>query len=513
MKYNIIDTMLSYLEVRHTKWYTDSVYNTHPHKYDMYGLYDILVSYGVNAMGVNFADKDCSHLTFPCILYINGDFVVASGISGEKIHYNWNGRKFDLPLNDFRSVWTGNAIVVDGESNAVEPNLKQHEKKYFLSRMSTSLFVVIIALAVFFACYINHEKIGLTGFLLLLLDGAGIFTSSLLMEKTLHKNSLYGDKVCSLFHQKDCNGILMSDKSSIFGISWSEIGFSYFLSHIVVIAAFPRAISTISIMDTIIVCYPIWSIYYQWKVARQWCVLCVFVQFVLVAEGILGMGYVMNDGLQIDSASILIFGAVFYILLLISHKYVTGYKAMEENVSNLQRLRALKANHNIFHTLIKEEKYNNDIEKASTILFGNPKASMRITILTNPHCNPCAKMHGRIENMFESKHDKICIQYIFSAFNESLESSNKFLIAIYQQFGKEKAWKIYSDWYRYGKYHAKDFMNQYKNINYNDLSVLEENKKHFEWKQKSGYMATPTILVNGYELTREYTIEDIKMLL
>lgn len=511
--YNIIDTMLCLLEVDHTKTYTNKVYNEHPHKNDLYGLYDILRGYGVNAIGVNFTNKDYSCLTFPCILHMQGKFVVASKLSEGKIHYSWNGRGFELPLDDFNSVWTGNAIVIDGESNAVEPRFKEHKLQSIINEIASAIFVLVIVLSFVIVLYRNKSYIDIEGRIHLFLDCIGLFVAILLMGKLLHTDSYYSDKVCSLFHQKNCNGVLESDKSSIFGISWSEMGFTYFLSHIFVIAVFPSAISTVSILDIIAIVYPIWSIYYQWKVAKQWCVLCVSVQVVLFAEAVLGLGYLIRNGASLMIMSSLAFGIVSYVLLFIIHKYVEACKGMEENSSNLQKLRALKAKPEVFRTLIENEKYNDVTEKASSIIFGNPNASIRITVLTNPHCNPCARMHRRIEDLFENKSDKLCIQYVFSAFNKQLESSNRFLIAVYQQLGEKMAWKIYSEWYNDGKNKRKDFIGKYSQVNVIDSSVLKENQKHLIWKQESGFMATPTILVNGYELPREYIIEDILMLL
>lgn len=510
--YNIIDTMLDLLEVDHTKQYTNKVYNEHPHKNDMYGLYDILRGYGVKAIGVNFTKKDVSYLTFPCILHMQGNFVVASKFSEGKIHYNWNGRELELPFDDFNSVWTGNAIVIDGESDAIEPHIKEHKLKALTRRTASMIFVLAIAYLFALVLHRNNSDIGIEGYLLLSLDGIGLLAAILLMGKLLNKDSFYTDKVCSMFHQKDCNVVLESDKSSIFGISWSEIGFSYFCSHLLVIVAFPSAISTISILDVIVIVYPVWSIYYQWKVVRQWCVLCVSVQLILIAQAIIGFGYLIRHNTSLMISSAMFFGSAFYALLFMVHKYIESCKEKEEKATTLQKLRALKAKPKVFHALIEDEKYNDVSENASSVLFGNPQASIKITILTNPHCNPCARMHKRIEKLLESKGDKLCIQYIFSAFNKQLESSNLFLIAAYQQLGEEKARQIYFEWYDGGKDNADDFISRFRQINVNDISVLKENQKHLAWKQDAGFMATPTILVNGYELPKEYNIEDIKIL-
>lgn len=512
MKGNIIDTMLNILNVDHTKSYTEKVYNEHPHKYDMYGLYDLLHSYGVNALGIKISNKDHSNLSFPCILHVNNRFVVATGITDGEISYFWNGKKLEMPLKDFESIWTGNAIVVDGDSEAAEPDIKHHKTTFLIQRIESVAFTVVVALSFVMTIHHNDKSIGAIGFTLLFFDGIGLLVTTLLMEKLLHKEDSYGDKVCSMFHQKDCNGVLESAKSSIFGISWSEIGFSYFLSHMFVIAAFPWTISTLSLLDVLIICYPIWSIYYQWKVAKQWCILCVSVQCILAAECLLGIVCLMHYEVIIELSGLCLFGMAFYALLFIIHKYVEGCKSKEENTSNLQKLKALKANQEVFHTLLTQEKYTEGTNEVSSIVFGNPNAHIKVTILTNPHCEPCARMHKRIERLLENKKNKVCVQYIFSAFNESLENSNRFLIAVYQQLGAKDAWNIYTDWYSHGKYHVNDFMKQFQDIRMDIPSVFKESDRHLRWRKKSGYMATPTILVNGYELPSEYEVSDLKML-
>lgn len=42
--------------------------------------------------------------------------------------------------------------------------------------------------------------------------------------------------------------------------------------------------------------------------------------------------------------------------------------------------------------------------------------------------------------------------------------------------------------------------------------VEQEVQKHFRWCKGHGFTATPTVLVNGYLLPREYDIEDLVML-
>jgi len=67
-------------------------------------------------------------------------------------------------------------------------------------------------------------------------------------------------------------------------------------------------------------------------------------------------------------------------------------------------------------------------------------------------------MHARIDRhktdetrrgVSHTPNDKtnIRIQYILSAFNESLEYANHYFIAIYLEKGSEAAWQLYADWF------------------------------------------------------------------
>ena len=51
------------------------------------------------------------------------------------------------------------------------------------------------------------------------------------------------------------------------------------------------------------------------------------------------------------------------------------------------------------------------------------------------------------------------------------------------------------------------------NFIYVKESVLEELEKHEQWKRYTHLVATPTILVNGYLLPPQYTIENLSFFL
>jgi hypothetical protein len=71
-------------------------------------------------------------------------------------------------------------------------------------------------------------------------------------------------------------------------ISWSEIGLFYFVGGFIsLLVAGEQAASILLIlawMNVAALPYTIFSIYYQWGVAKQWCILCLTTQVLLIAE-------------------------------------------------------------------------------------------------------------------------------------------------------------------------------------------------------------------------------------
>ena len=59
------------------------------------------------------------------------------------------------------------------------------------------------------------------------------------------------------------------------------------------------------------------------------------------------------------------------------------------------------------------------------------------------------------------------------------------------------------------KYNANKFFSKYE---MNVSEVEKEHVRHKAWKERCGFNATPTILVNGYPLPEEYTVEDLEFI-
>lgn len=507
----ILENFLDALDISYTKRFTRNLFEEHPHKNNMYGLKKMLDVYGVNTLGVYVEKKKLSELNFPCILHTHGDFVIGLSCDANTIKFLQHGKETTLTHDVFSKTWTGNALVVQETTNATEPDYKEHQRDELISNAKTYSIPVMLVLAVIIGLVGNWESINIFEIIRILLSCSGIFVCAMLMEKQLYGESRYGDRVCSLFHHADCSSVLDGPMAKVFGISWSEIGLGYFAANILLLVLIPSSSEFVTVINWIAMLYGIWSIYYQWRVAKSWCVLCIIVQTIIWAMGIIAAMPYFTTPFMFSLICSLQSCIVFTISIVVVHQYASACTTEKECVHAVQRYRALKANGDVAKALIEKSEYHETTLSDSSIIFGNPNAKIRLTILSNPHCNPCARMHKRVERLLSMKEKEICVQYIFSSFNETLEDSSRYLIYCYISNHIDEALRKLASWYAKDKFDYERILKN--NVEHLHTEEIEnEMEKHRNWRNRTSITATPTILVNGHILPEEYVLEDLAMI-
>ena len=270
--------------------------------------------------------------------------------------------------------------------------------------------------------------------------------------------------------------------------------------------------SFIALINIFTLPYSFWNVWYQKVKARQWCPLCLIVQVLLWSIFIINLifGYIRLP--EIDSAVLkdfLFTGSVYAILVFSFNLLVPNLSRGSEIEKVKQEINAIKANEAVFKTLLTQQPSYEVDKSDSQIHFGNSDANLQITILTNPFCNPCAKMHKRVEKMLKDTKRNVCIQYIFSSFSPDLDFANKYLIAAYLEKEQNEFERIITGWFEKGKPLREAFFDNL-HLNMDNPEIEAEFQKHEAWKEKTRLRATPTILVNGYKLPENYKIEDLR---
>lgn len=496
--------------VKHTR-YADNLYNGHPYKFSLYGLSQMLSEYKVPHAGMKVSDKESGlkELAVPFVAHAGNEFVLVYKKNSKDVSYLWNGKEIRIGRERFEEIWSGNVLLAEADEESCEPDYERHRRSERWEKLKWFILFVSVAGLCLFVGIKNGLFSSLGLVTLVVLNTAGLYTCLLLLKKQMHVQSEQADKICSLFKKSDCNNILQLKEAKLWGlISWSEMGFGYFVSNLIVLFAVPSLIPYMVLIGAFAILFSFWSVWFQKIKVKQWCPLCLIVQLLF---WVLGACYLLFGliGMPAWPVEALLGTACIYALPPLTANLLCEHIGKGMQFQRIrQQMNALKMRDEVVTTLLKAQDYYPVDETDSKILFGNPQANLRVTVLTNPHCEPCGTMHKRIEDLLEKAGDRICVQYIFTAFDGDLESSNKELIAVYLHRPLEEATRILHEWYTGGKYEKEDFFRRYPE-DWENTEVLKEFNCHQEWKKNTRLTATPTILINGHKLPREYRIEDV----
>ena len=283
---NIFTSLLYLLNVKYTESFSNRYYNEHPHKYNLFGISKMLDNYGIENAGTKIENKtsDLFNIQTPFIAHTSTDFVLVYRVSKESIKYRWNGKDISITPSVFISLWSGIILLVESSPKSIEPNYNENRRKELLSNIQYFLLLLISGFLFTLIFINNHSFFSLEVITSFFINIIGVFFGILLVKKQFAIQSRYSDKICSMFKQADCNNILESKASKLWGIfSWSEIGLSYFISNILIFLILPAYINYYAIINIFILPYSFWSIWYQKYKAKQWCVLCLVIQILLWA--------------------------------------------------------------------------------------------------------------------------------------------------------------------------------------------------------------------------------------
>ena len=107
------------------------------------------------------------------------------------------------------------------------------------------------------------------------------------------------------------------------------------MAYILLFSLYPSGIDVLRVVNWLAMCYGVWSIYYQWRVAKNWCVLCVSVQAVVWCTGIMVACHVR--GISLTAEACLWSAMVLVACVMLVHQYAFSYQSDKERVRMVQQ--------------------------------------------------------------------------------------------------------------------------------------------------------------------------------
>ena len=143
---NVFIALLSALKVEHTVEFSNSYYNQHPHKDNLFGLSQMLSEYGIENIAVKIEEdnkyNDIFQLSVPFIAQVDGNFVVVSSIAKKRVDYVWRNTNITLPIAKFCLSWSGVALLAATTERSGEPNYKENHRKELLFKTQKTIISI-----------------------------------------------------------------------------------------------------------------------------------------------------------------------------------------------------------------------------------------------------------------------------------------------------------------------------------------------------------------------------------
>ncbi|MDB5229687.1 MAG: hypothetical protein JWN76_492 [Chitinophagaceae bacterium] len=517
---------LKHLRVKITATTVNRTLEQHPDYPSLLSINDTLKQFKIETTPLK-VDKDyLQDLPLPFIAHTtdnNEHFVTVHNITEDKVYYQ--NRKSDRKgiessYDNFKKMWTGNTLLVNAGSSTGEENFfRLRIIEWFTINtipLLLGLFFLITLLSVFLTI-VNQSSV-LPYIALLFFSIAGISVSILLLWFEVDKTNSALKKICAAGANANCGAVLNSKHSKFLGwLTWSEIGFYYFFgNYLFLFLSGLKALPFVALLNLFVFPYTFFSIYYQWRIAKQWCLLCLTIQGILVTQVAISFFFKLIPTILPISFNDVpgSFGISYFLPIAFWNMLKPLLLKIKESTPKIKELNRLKGNQMVFDSLLKKQKEIPRIADNIGITFGSSSPIFTIIKVCNPYCGPCSKAHPILEDILHSN-PNVKLHLLFNARNlegDKKQYPVKHFFAIQNQYGMELLGQALDDWYNnpikdYGKFAKKYPVN--KELHYYNKQVEDM----YQWCSDAEIKFTPTFFINGHQLPSIYSISDLKQLL
>lgn len=403
--------------------------------------------------------------------------------------------------SDFLIKFTGIIVAVEKDEN-VKPASKATFKKEIL----------FSALGIILAALLYNKGIEYTNLAFLSLSILGIITSYSILKQELGESSVIGDAFCSGNNEKkDCDAVLSSKGAEIIkGHKLSDLGMIYF-SGLLLASMLITNFSFLHLISFLAIPITIYSIYYQYKVVKSWCTLCLTIVGILWVQAALNsFQFTFTNVFPLDTDILVTTAAFISVYLIWSYTKPLVKSTIELEKEKIEFVK-FKRDFNLFNNLLQgSSTVDTKISNTKEIILGNKDAALEVVIVTNPFCGHCRPVHEIVHSITEKYNDnvKIIIRFnvhVGEATSNGVIVTSK-LLELYNEKGIEDCKSAMDDIYE-GMDFDKWLSKWGKANNFDTYYDLLKDQK--EWCTEKNINFTPEILVNGKSFPKEYNRTDL----
>ncbi len=502
---------LQYCGIKVSRTFLNRRIKSHPDYPALVSFTDTLEELGLEYEAVQAAEGDVEQLGFPFMAgtpkAVNRFEIISS-----PAYYQDNKEKF---LNR----WDGVAVKVKPGQKI---HSKAHEEFSKKEKRATAHLKIAsgIGLIVYLLVALSHFNIPL--FLFSFLSIAGIVICTLIALHSLGHSNVITEQLCSTSKSQSCNLVLNSKMAKITGeIGLGDAGLIYF-SGLLLLSLFgiiaktsPGQLSLLLIPSLLAVCLSIFSVWYQWKVVKAWCKMCLMVSGIIWLQlAVVSVALLTEQkNFNTPAETILQFALAFSIASLWWFIKPLLAKRRELESKTIEALK-WKRNPDVFLSLLHEQEKADTVLKDNPLFLGSANAPLQFTVVSNPFCRPCALAHRHLDALLDKYPEFVSLSVILSI-KDATDMEDRRVVAaghILQAIEKgKKKRQVLHDWFE--TMSVEKFLEIYPSSENNGYSPEQILKEYSQWMARYPVPHTPFIYLNGYAIPKQYKTEDIESMI
>ncbi|WP_302380297.1 vitamin K epoxide reductase family protein [uncultured Alistipes sp.] len=413
------------------------------------------------------------------------------------------GRHLEVPFDSFRTLWDGTVLLVEKSEETNEtpaPVYWIRQGLAFLDR-TWGYWLAGLCAALLSLVVLRLPDIADSRFLV---KTAGVVVSLMAIIKASFDPHLV-QRFCRLGKHSDCNAVFRSAGAKLFGwISLGELSLTYFVASLVwgvFVATNPASV----FLGLDILALPFVGYSLIWQIRRrQWCTLCLAIDAILLAD--FGLELLLRNNMAIATRPFLLFdwltfGVCFAIAVLSVRRIVATAETAAEYPRAKYAREHLLSDSDLFWQLLARQNEEPVRSDAASPTSNFVEAEHAITVVMNPSCPKCARVHRALRELEDYRIDLIFIV------NEGDKVSYEAALRMISS-GITNEWpqtdRIIGEWY------DRRILPDWLGIH--PLAV-EDLREQMEYCRKIGITGTPTVLIDNRRLPDMYDVEDLKILL
>ncbi|TGD57654.1 vitamin K epoxide reductase family protein [Flavobacterium humi] len=480
----------------------EDLFLSHPNYPSVFAITDSLDMLSIENIAIKVPKEQFPELPEAFLAIFKEELVLVHKKDGQIAIETAKAEKKQIPSNAFLEDWNG--VII-----AMEPNEAVTGKSVAFNYKGLQYglpAVALIALSLAFNAYgLNHAITLITSVIGLIIS---IF---IVQEKLGYKNEMVS-KFCNINPNTSCDSVIKSNQSEINKwVGFSDLPLLFFGVNVLSVLLQPVGsvpiVGALSVISIPVIIYSVWL--QKFKV-KKWCVLCLAVSIVIVAQAVtFWMAFGSEVNIAFSNLYFYLFVSVLFASIWLLLKPVLEDKVKAEG--SAKELKRFKRDYKLFDFLSKEIPVLDGFQRLEGLVFGNKNAEVNLAIIISPSCGHCHKAFQDAYELYLKFPEKVFLNVLFNINPENNENPYKpvveNLLAL-NHHDPKKAEEAIIDW------HIKKMgLDQWKEkwaVTTIDMKANHQIHQQYHWCGANEFNYTPVKLINGKMFPNEYEISELK---